>query len=214
MADDTKASHRDGWIEVVIATVLSIAGLATSWSSYQASLWDGEQAAHYSRANALRVSASRARLEADTQRSIQIGLFNSWLQAKARGDDTLANFYEARFPADLKSAFQPWIAQAPLKNPNAPQSPFATAAYNPAGYAEAEQLDVLSDKTFDRGQEDNRISDVFTRGTVFLAMALFFAGIGQVFKFRIVRLALLVIAIAACAVGISSVAFLPTLSPG
>jgi hypothetical protein len=39
----------------------------TSWCSYQASLWDSEQAARYSRASALHMAATRTRLEADAR---------------------------------------------------------------------------------------------------------------------------------------------------
>src|SRR6202012_1657338 len=68
--------------------------LAASSSRFQASLWDGEQAGHSRRANALRVLASSAQQEADSHRSIYIGLFNAWLQAKATNDAPLATFYE------------------------------------------------------------------------------------------------------------------------
>ena len=214
MADGAPAGGRDGWIEMVIAVVLSVAGLTTSWSSYQASLWDGEQAAHYSRAEALRVMASRAQQEADSHRAVQIGLFNSWLQAKAKDETALAAFYEDRIPPDLEPAFRSWIALKPMTNPAAPQSPFAMSAYRPAGYARAKALEAEADRAFDRGQEDNRVSDVFTQGTVFLAMALFFGGIGQVFRIRGVRVGLLAISVLACAAGIGTIATLPTLSPG
>ncbi len=214
MADEAPAGGHDGWTEMVIAIVLSVAGLTTSWSSYQASLWDGDQAAHFSRADALRVMASRAHQEADSRRAVEVDLFNAWLQAKARGDAALATFYEDRFPADLAPAFRAWIAQGPMTNRAAPPSPFVMAAYRPAGYAEAKTLDGQADKTFERGQEDNRISEVFIQGTVFLAMALFFGGIGQVFRIRGVRLALLAISVLACAAGIGTIAALPTLSPG
>jgi len=214
MADDAKPGGRDNWVEVVIAIVLSAGGLMTSWASYQAALWDGQQAAHYSRANALRVMSSRARLEADARRGLEMHMFNGWLQAEAKGDGRLAEFYRARFPDDLAPAFDLWIAQKPLKNPEAPQSPFATPAYSPAGTEAAQRLEAEADATFAKGQEDNRISDLFTQGAVFLATAMFFGGIGQVFRVRPVRLTLVVIAIVSCAVGLTRIVSLPLQTPG
>ena len=214
MSEGKQTGGRDDWIEMVIAGVLSAAGLLTSWSSYQASLWDGAQAAQYTRANALRVVASRVQLETDSHRAIEAGLFNAWLEAKAGDKDVLAAFYEERFPPDLKPAFQAWIAQNPLKNPAAAPSPFSMNTYRPKGEGQDATLEAQADAAFDKGQEDNRISDVFTQGTVFLAMALFFGGIGQVFKVRIVRLALVVIAAVSCGVGLATIVSLPTLSPG
>ena len=214
MADDADPGRRDNWIEVVIAIVLSAGGLMTSWASYQAALWDGQQAAHYSRANALRVMASRAQLESDARRALEIHLFNGWLQAKAKGDRKLADFYRDRFPPDLEPAFELWISQKPLVNPKAPQSPFATPAYRPAGTDDARRLEAQADATFAKGQDDNRISDLFTQGAVFLATAMFFGGIGQVFRVRPVRLTLVVIAIASCAVGLTRIVSLPLQTPG
>jgi hypothetical protein len=214
LAESEQTGGKDGWIEVVIAIVLSVAGLMTSWSSYQASLWDGEQAAHYSQANTMRVDSSNAKLAAESHRAIQITLFNAWLQAGASGDTRLANFYEARFPPDLKPAFQAWRALNPLTNPAAPDSPFAMPDYRPAGRERGEALSAAADKAFDEGQKANGVSDVYTQGTVFLAMALFFGGIGQVFTYRYVRIGLLAIAVLSCAVGFAKVITLPTLSPG
>ena len=214
MSEDPDARRNDGWIEIVIAIVLSAGGLMTSWASYQAALWDGEQAAHYSRANAIRVMATRARLEADAHRTAEMALFNAWLQTVAEDRKTLASFYEARFPRDMKPAFDAWIEEAPLKNPDAPQTPFAMPAYQPQGMIQAQKLEAQADATFEVGQENNRVSDLFTQGAVILAMAMFFGGIGQVFRMRPVRLALLAISILACAIGLARILTLPTLSPG
>jgi hypothetical protein len=101
-----------------------------------------------------------------------------------------------------------------LTNPAAPQSPFVISAYNPPGYARAGQLESQADQNFSDAEKANRISDAFTQGTVFLAMALFFGGIGQVFGVRRVRLALLIVAIVSCAVGVGRILTLPILSPG
>ena len=46
--------------ELIVTVLLVVAALATSWSSYQATRWNGEQAAAASRTNAIRISAARA----------------------------------------------------------------------------------------------------------------------------------------------------------
>ena len=79
----TEGNRFDGWMEVACAVVLSASALMTSWASYQASLWDGEQAALYSRANAFRIQASQAALEGDAREAIEVNLFTSWLTAPA-----------------------------------------------------------------------------------------------------------------------------------
>jgi hypothetical protein len=214
MAHDAEDKSRDGWMEVVIAIVLSAGGLMTSWASYQAALWDGEQAAHYSRANALRVMATRVRLESDARHAVEINLFNGWLEAKAKEDERLAGFYQVRFPADMLPAFQAWVELKPLKNPNAPLSPFAMPGYRPEGLAQSQRLETQADATYATGQNANTVSDLFTQGAVFLATAMFFGGIGQVFKVRPVRLVLLAVAVVTCVIGLARIITLPALQPG
>lgn len=205
MADEGQTSR----IEIVIAVVLSVAGLVTSWASYQSSLWSGQQDAHYSRATALRVQASQAALDRSTLRAVEVGLFTSWLSAKSAGDDALAGFYEQRFPADLKPAFEAWMAQRPLQNPTAPPSPFAMSNYGQRGEATSKLLEAKADAEFEAGQQANDWSDGYTQSAVALAMAMFFGGIAQVFRARGVRLALTFVAIVACGVGLQRIARLP-----
>ena len=67
---DTDAGRRDeaqsaygfeqafaDWQELIATVLLVVAALATSWSSYQATRWNGEQAAASSRTNAIRIEA-------------------------------------------------------------------------------------------------------------------------------------------------------------
>ncbi len=205
----TGAPDRIDKLEVASAVVLSIAALASSWASYQAALWDGEQAAHYSRGNALRTQASRAALEGDAMQTIEVQTFSAWLDAKSRGDERMAEFVQGRLPADFKPAFNAWAADQPLTNPSAAPTPFATPAYRPPGRAEAKALDAQADKAFEKGQYDNSVSDAFEQGSTVLAISLFFAGIGQVFKGNGTRIALLTVAGLALVAGLLRIVSLP-----
>jgi len=206
MTDDIKRT--DG-LEIASAIIISIAALGSSWGSYQAGLWDGEQAAQYTRANALRVKASQAALEGDAFATVELQMFAAWLNAKARGEEDLARFYQARFPPGMKPAFNAWLAQQPLKNPSAPPSPFVTSLYTRPGVTRASEFERQADQTYARGQYANSVSDAFQQGATILALALFFGGIGQVFKMRTSRLVLLVIAGAATVLGFLRLLSLP-----
>ncbi len=191
MTDDSK---RVDALEIASAIIISVAGLGSSWANYQAGLWDGDQASHYSRANALRVQASRVALEGDALEAVENHMFSAWLDAKARGDEQLATFYQARFPAGMKPAFNEWLGQQPLKNPSAPPTPFAAGSYQRPGFTESQRLDQQAEQTFAKGQYANAVFDAFEQGSTVLALGLFFGGIGQVFKMRTTRMILLVIA--------------------
>ena len=79
---------------------------------------------------------------------------------------------------------------------------------------EAQVADAKATAVLRAGQAANQISDRFSQGNVMLAMAMFFAGIAQVFRIDHLRFALLGVAVITCVVGVVRVASLPMLHPG
>ena len=125
-------------VEVVATVLLAVAAVATAWSSYQASRWNGEQAKAASRTNAIRIDAARAQGLAEAQTEIDVATFTQWVDAYARDETELADFYFKRFRAEFKPAVNAWVATRPLRNPNAPLTPFAMPQYRLAADAEAD----------------------------------------------------------------------------
>jgi len=205
----TENRRRTDALEVASAIVLSVSGLASSWAGYQAGLWDGDQAASYSQANALRIQASRAALEGDALATVEVQMFTAWLDASSRGDAKLASFYQARFPAGLRAAFNSWMADRPFINPSAPPTPFAAGGYDRPGLRAAQALERQADQTFKQGEYANRVSDAFQQGATLLAISLFFAGIGQVFNLQAARVGLLIVASLATLTGLLRILSLP-----
>jgi hypothetical protein len=91
---------RSDWIEVVATVLLSLAALATAWSSYQATRWNGEQVKAASRANASRTEAARDAALASSQTQIDVATFIQWVDATAHADQSLQQFYVKRFRPD------------------------------------------------------------------------------------------------------------------
>lgn len=197
------------WAEGAAALVLSVAAFATSWSGYQAALWDGEQAAHYTEAGAVRVASGRASTQGGQLEAADLFLFSQWLNAQAQDETRLADFYHSRFRPEFRPAFDAWMATHPLKDPAAPATPFLMPQYHSAMFREASGLQKKADELFDQGQRANKISDAFVQATVFLAMALFFGGIGQTFRRPRIKLILIGIAALACVIGIVKMSVLP-----
>lgn len=207
-------SHADPpWLEATIALSLSVAALTTTWSTYQAALWDGEQAANYSLANGLRIEASRLAARADMLEAVDIQVFSSWLAAKAAEEEQLQSFYHERFRPDFRLAFDAWTALKPLANPDAPQGPFVMEEYHLPERAKAEALEAKAQATFDQGERDNDIGDIYVQATVVLASGLFFGGICQMFKRQRVRIGLALLSVAACAIGLIRTLTLPIIPP-
>ncbi|MET0295740.1 MAG: hypothetical protein ABW042_12075 [Phenylobacterium sp.] len=199
----------DRRLELVSAVVLSSAALASSWASYQGSLWDGEQAAAYSRANVLRIQATDARREGDARQADQRAMFIEWLNAIADRDETRAGFYRERFPEEFRPAFNAWLRDRPRANPSATPTPFLAREYDPPGHAAAAALDAKAEATFAEGERANTISDAFGQSATILASALFFGGILQVFDSRSVKAGLLLVAALAALFGVLRMAGLP-----
>jgi hypothetical protein len=199
-------------IEIVIAIVISAAGLTTSWASYQIALWEGEQTVHYSLATAYQESSSRLALESSAKRTIEVGLFGAWLDAKDAGNERLAGIYSRRFPDSMKPAFEDWLRHDPLTNPRAPATPFMLPSYRQTDIAQAQAQEARARAEFKMGTQANDTSDAFTRCGVLFAMAMFFGGIAQVFRGWSVRVGLTLIAAASCILGMVQMLGLPMLS--
>ena len=54
------SARRRDWVEVAATVLLSVAAVATAWSSYQATRWNGEQAKTSASVNKTRIEAARA----------------------------------------------------------------------------------------------------------------------------------------------------------
>jgi len=193
------------------AVILSVAALVTSWASYQASLWDGEQAAHYTTANAKHMLAAQLATRAGQLQAVDTMAFAEWANAFASRNRPLQAFYEARFRPEFRDVFQTWQASRPILNPKALPSPFMDPRYRARADAQAKAAEDEAVKLFDEGQKANSISDHYVQGSVFLASALFFGGMCQVFHTPKVRMALIAIAVIACALGMAKIFSLPAL---
>src|SRR3954451_9352915 len=142
---DEPAKHQRSWQELVVTVLLVVAALGTSWSSYQATRWNGEQAAAAGRTSAIRISAARAQGLAQSQTQVDVATFIAWADANRQGNHELAGFYRHRFRDEFKPAFDAWRATGPLKHPNAPPTPFAMPEYQLTSRTDAEKLDAASE---------------------------------------------------------------------
>lgn len=175
-ADAPDESGRD-WQEVVVTVLLVVAALATSWSSYQATRWNGEQAKAASRTNAIRIEASRAQGLAESQTQVDVATFIAWADADRGGDQDLADFYVDRMRPEFKPAFNAWLASDPLTDPSAAPTPFAMPEYRVAATAEAKKLDDAAEASAAEARRDIQRASNYVLTVVLYAVVLFFAGV-------------------------------------
>ena len=196
-------------LELVAVTVLALGTLAAAWSSYQAARWSGVQATSYSQAAARRVDATRAATQAGQLALYDATVFSNWIAARSAGNTQLEAFEAARFRPELKVAFDAWLATRPFDDPTAPSSPFVMPGYLTELAKPSDDLEAQAAALFDRGVGANQQADDYVLNTVFLAAALFFAGIASRFAWRAAERATLGLAVVSLAYGVINLARYP-----
>ena len=175
------------WFEPVTAILMAVSSLTTAWCSYQNSRWSGQSSALETKADKLEREAGILFIEGQQIQTAQVNAFFQMLEARLAGNEGVAKFYADRFGAELKPAYEQWIALRPLENPDAPPHPFVPSLYTmrftneiKAAKAGSEEADAKSNIT---GEYANGYLSI----TVILASVLFFAGTVGRFNQRHVR---------------------------
>jgi hypothetical protein len=181
-------NHR---VEVLATVLLAVAAVATAWSGYQATRWNGEQAKASGTTNKIRIEAARAQGLSEAQTQVDVATFTQWVDAYARKETQLADFYFKRFRKEFKPAVNAWVATRPLKNPNAPLTPFAMPQYKLAAAAEAKRLDAEAEISSATVRRNIQRASNYILGVVLFSVALFFAGMStKLSDIRLRKLAL------------------------
>jgi hypothetical protein len=193
--------------EVAATVLLALAAVATAWSGYQASQWHGEQALSSSRATATPIESARASGEANRQVQVDVALFTQWADAVAQEEPRLAAFYRARFRDRFRPAFEAWLDQRPLRNPEAAATPFELPEYRLAATADADRLEAEAEAAGDDVQTDVGRAERYVLAVVLFATAIALAGIGARLRVFPIRAAVLAVG---WAVFLGTVAWLAT----
>jgi len=173
---DPGADRGRNFLELLATILLVVAAVATSWSSYEAARWHGEQAKATSKTNAIRIDAARAASLANAETQVDVATFIAWSEADVKGDDELADFYVARFRPEFEPAFNAWIATDPMTNAEAPRTPFAMPEYQVESKQDAADLDNQAEASAAKVSEDIQRASNYVLTVVLYAVVLFFAG--------------------------------------
>lgn len=187
------AAPKRDWVEIVATLLLALAAVATAWSSYQASRWNGEQAKASGRTNGIRIQAARAAGLAAAETQVDVATFVQWVNADRSKDEALADFYRDRFRKEFRPAFAAWEATRPVENPDAPPTPFAMPEYRLASTAEAERLDQAAAVSSAAVSTNIQHATNYVLGVVLFSVALFFAGMSTKLQTPVPRKSLLVL---------------------
>ena len=217
-------------IELIATIVMALAAIATAWCAFQATKWSGIMSIEFSNANAGRVESTRVDSVANTQRSIDVGVFTSWLDAVAAEvdageippvrengyqpvDGTLSAFYYERMRDEFRPALEAWLAADPLNDPGAPRTPFAMEEYQLAAAMEADDLLEQSAQDRQDALDANQNGDNYVLTTVGFALVIFFAGVSSKLSERRNRWITIGVALVLFTGGLIAVFSLPIVAP-
>jgi len=204
-------TRRERIFEVLAIVLLSAAAIGTAWSGYQAARWSGREAHNFALAEGSHSKSTRAVVSAGEARVQDLADFERWLDLETTGDQTLANVHAAHFQGALRTAFDAWLTQDPLNNPDAIPTPLKMPQYHQAEAERAAQLETNADHLIEDGSTARDRADEYVLNTVFFASVLFFAGISMRFVWQKMRITVLVLATLTLAYGVVQIATLPVL---
>ncbi len=181
-------------LEIAEAIVLALVAIATAWSGYQASQWDGRQDQLYEQSTRLRVEAEGLYSESGQERLYDASTVMEWIKAKVLKQAELVEVIERRFRPEFRVAFEAWKKTDPLNNLNAPPGPMMMPEYHNAKSEESVRIGKEAVELFEQGTLARETSDKYVRVTVVLATVLLLTAISQRFRTHAVRVGLTVLA--------------------
>ncbi|WP_407319266.1 hypothetical protein UQW22_02460 [Isoptericola halotolerans] len=208
--DGGSAGTRTGRLErvreVVAVVMLSLTAILTAWCGFQASKWSGQMSIQFSAASSVRIHSIDLASEARDVQAVDLAIYTQWIQARASGDEDLADYVSARFTPEFAVAFEDWQDHGEEL-----RSPFAEPSYVPEGRAEAAAASDEASQKFAAALESNQRGDNYQLLTVLFALVLFFVAVSERNRVAWAGWFLLGAGILVASVGIVLVATFPVL---
>jgi len=208
-ASNQQPREKKKWVEPVAALLMALATLSTAWCSYQSAAWTRKSNRLMNEFNTLERRAGVLTIQGMQQTTIHVAMFMELLAAQQAGNEKLVNFYVERFPPDMRKAYDAWMEQKPLENPNAEPHPFVPKLYEPPGTREAADANAKAATSQQQAGIAGSVSGQYLANTVLFATVLFFASASGKFEQRRVRLVAFAFATAVFLFAVVRTAMLP-----
>jgi len=206
MSEDRPSGDR--LLEVIAVLLLAITTLGTAWCGYQASQWSGVQSDDNQRATNHRLEANRQFGLAVQTFSYDSNVIALYAQAVQANNTGLARFYRTTM---VRKEFLPFLDkwEAAVRAGGAPTPLLEDPQYINAQSSGYRSEQVAAEQATGAAQQAADRSQTYTLNTILLAVALFFAGVTASFRYRSVRIFLIMLAILTLAFAATRLADLP-----
>lgn len=175
--EQVPTSTRERALELAVTVLLGFAALLSAWCAYESSRFGGEQTNLAAQATLLRVESGKEASRAGQLEIVDAAAFGQWVAAVGQENDRLARFFRERFRDEFRPAFDAWLAQSPLTDLDAPETPFTLPEYRLASQVRADALAAEAEQRALDAEEANATGDDYVLAVVLLAAALFLLGI-------------------------------------
>ena len=163
-------------LELLIAVILGVAAILTAYASFQTDLADGDSLKYFQEGGAIYDDANQQYLEGNQQVQNDVTVFAQYASATYGGNRRFAQYIkDGLMDPELLAATEEWE-----ESEDELPSPFEADAYEIPAYERAESLTEQGDKLYDEANLKDKEGDDYKLATVFLAVALFFAGVAGV----------------------------------
>ena len=207
---DGRKQNLKGIFEIIALLLLATATICSTWCLYESYAWGNVQQENMGAISLMEQEANRVNDDNNMLRTIDVNTFLSWVQAASENQSGRMVFLQDRFRDEFRPAFDTWLASAkPGEIP--PGTPFALPEYSLQTARDLERLKQNISIRLDVVQQANQNSDSYVLTTVFGALVLFFAGIAGKWKWPLLSLICLGIALIFLAVVLYRIFTLPVI---
>ncbi len=192
------------WLEVVAALLLGVAGVLTAYAAYYGALAGGDALKGYTESTKSTSEANGYYNEGDAIYNGDQSLFVEYQLLVEQGNQDTADVLKDNLFSDaLTAATDAWLE---IPAGEGPLTPLDMPEYVIESYAQGDELSEEADAKFAAAAEIDDQGDNFDLASVYLAVALFFAGIGTLFKVRKIQIGMLIFAGAMLIPGLMAIA--------
>lgn len=171
----SRAESREEIIrDMVSVIVLSTTAVLTAWCGFESSRWGGEMSVAFSQASRAGVQASNYASKARDARQLDVTLYGSWVEARAKDDLQLADYIQERFTLPFTTSFDAWITDGRQE-----PTPFERDDYIPFGTSEALEWEAVAQAKFQQGVTNDQRSNNYSLLTVHFALVLFLIAVSK-----------------------------------
>lgn len=200
--------HRRGKLELVLAIILSLATLASTWCGYQAAQWGGVQSSKQAAADTAERQAAEDTIVGLQLRTFDaLAILNYWAALRQNDVETRDAIF-ARMRPQLRSAIEASLAAGVLHDTKV-TGPLERPEYVLAEEQEARRRRAEAGKLNTAAQEAGRASGSYVLLTLMFASVLFFGGITGTFTARRVRIGVGCLALIVFLITVAFLAALP-----